>query len=50
MGKKNLMESATIVISMDIGQMNPKRNQNLKENVTNVRSMGTSHKNEKLRY
>ena len=30
------MESATIATSMVIGLMNAKRNQNLKENITNV--------------
>ena len=49
MGKKNSMENATIKISMVIGLMNAKRNLSLKENVTNVRSMGTSHQNAKLR-
>ena len=50
MQKKNSMESTTIVISMVIRLMNAKRNLSLKENVTNVRSMGTNHHNAKPRY
>ena len=50
MGKKNLIESATIATSMVIRLMNAKRNHDLKENVTNVTSMGTSHQNANLRY
>jgi hypothetical protein len=49
MEKKNLMESATIVISMVIEKMNAKRNQDLKANVTNERNMDTSHQNAKPR-
>ena len=43
MVKLNSMENVTIVINMVIEQMNAKRNQDLKENVTNVRNMDTSH-------
>jgi len=50
MGKKNSMKNATIAIIMVIRLMNAKRTQDLKENVTNVRSMGTHHQNAKLRY
>ena len=50
MGKENSMESATIEINMVIWLMNAKRNQDFKENVTNVTSMDTSHQNAKLRY
>ena len=50
MGKQNLMENSTILINMVIEKMNAKKNQDLKENVTNVRSMDTSHQNPKLRY
>ena len=50
MGNKNSMENATIAINMVIRLTNAKRNQNLKENVTNVRSMGTNPHNAKLRY
>ena len=45
MGKKNSIENVTIVTNMVIGKMNGRRNQVLKANVTNVRSMGTNHKN-----
>lgn len=50
MGKKNSMVSATIVISMVIGLMNPKRNQNLKANFTNVEAWAQVIKNAKQRY
>ena len=50
MGKKNSMESATIVASMVIGLMNAKKNLSFKEIVTNVRSIGTNLQNEKLKY
>ena len=50
MGKENSMENVTIAINMVIRLMNAKRNQDLKANVTNVRSMGTNHQNAKLRY
>ena len=50
MGKKNSMESTTIAINMVLGLMHVKRNLSLKENVTNVTSMGTRHHHEKLRY
>ena len=48
MGNENSMENDKIAISMVIMLMNAKRNQYLKENVTNVRSMDTSHQNAKL--
>ena len=44
------MESVTVVISMVTELMNAKRNLNLKENVTNARSMGTNILNAKPRY
>ena len=50
MEKLNSMENAILAISMVIGLMNAKRHQNLKENVTNVRKMDTSHPNAKLGY
>ena len=50
MVNKNLMESVTFAISMVIEKVNARRNLSLKVNVTNVRSMGTSHQNAKLRY
>ena len=50
MGKQNSMESATIEASMVIRLMNAKKNLSLKENVTNVRSMGINPHNAKLRY
>ena len=50
MGKKNSMEGVTIAISMVIRLMNAKRNLSLKEDVTNVTNMGTSHQNANLRY
>jgi len=42
MEKVNSMESATIAINTVIGKMNAKRNLSLKENVINVKSMGTN--------
>ena len=50
MGKQNSMENATIVVSMVIGPMNVKRNQNLKVSVTNARNKGTRHQNAKPRH
>ena len=50
MEKVNSMESATIAINTVIGKMNAKRNLSLKENVINVKSMGTNPQNTKLRY
>ena len=50
MGKKKSMENVTIVINMVIEQMNGKRNQYLKADVTNERSIGANHKNAKPRY
>ena len=48
--KLNSMENVTIKICMVIELMNAKRNLNLKENVTNTRSMGTNLLNAKPRY
>ena len=48
--RKIQWKSATIAINMVIGLMNAKRNQNLKVNVTNAKSMDTSHQNAKPRY
>ena len=50
MVKLNSMENVKIEISMVIELMNARRNKNLKENVTNVRSMGTNILNTKSRY
>ena len=50
MGKLNSMENATIAISIDIELMNAKRKLSLRENATNVRSMGTNPQNTKLRH
>ena len=50
MGRQNSMETTIIAISMVIGLMNAKRNQDLKKNATNVRNMDTSHQNAKSRY
>ena len=47
MGNQNSINNATIAISMVIGIMNAKRNQDLKENVTNVKNLDTSHQNAK---
>ena len=46
MERKNLIENATIAISMVTRLMNARRNQNLKENVTNARNKVTSHPSE----
>ena len=43
MQKKNSMVNVTIAINMVKRQMNVKRNQNLKENVTNARNKVTRH-------
>ena len=45
MENKNSMESATTIICMVTKPMNPRRNQNLKVNVTNAKSLGTRHQN-----
>ena len=45
MEKKNLMENATIAVSMVIKVMNARRNQNLKAIVTNAKSMVIRHSN-----
>ena len=45
MERKNLMETATIIVSMVIKLMNARRNQNLKANVTNEKGMVTKHQN-----
>ena len=50
MGKQNLMESATIAVSMVIGLMNAKRKQNLRASFTNARNMDTRHQNANPRH
>ena len=48
MGKKYSMESVTSAISMVIGLMNVKINQNLRASVTNARNKVTKHQNAEL--
>ena len=50
MERKNSMEISTTIFNMVIGLMNVKRNQNLKESVTNVRNKDTRHQNAKIRH
>ena len=44
------MENATIAVSMVIKVMNARRNQNLKENVTNARNKVIRHLNADLNH
>ena len=45
MEKLNSMENATILVSMVIGLMNARINQNLRASVTNARNKVTRHLN-----
>ena len=45
--RKKSMENALIAINMVIWPMNAKKNQNLRESVTNLRNKDTRHENGK---